>query len=191
MKLRLSCVFAAVWMATFAVEASQSRPVFTGTWTLAAEENASAVERALGLQFRVTQEADRVVLELPQTEFVRLADGSTKVGDAGLGLPTAYLMDGVERTTRPMSGIVTVKGRTVAPFFVGGRYRVSWSNNNLVLATTEIIPMTSFNNGAFAKVEFTERASTTTFSMQGNGTLLVERSTPEPTRQFRNTYARK
>lgn len=171
----VSLLFVVSLGASATVATQGSRPVFTGTWKFAADKSNPSTLPALGTEFRITHEANALVLELPVTEFITEKDRPTRTVDAGLGAPMAYRTDGAEHVMEPRSPLLpTDDDRVLMNFIPGGPYRASWKDSSLVIASSDVIPQTSVKSG---RIEFAHRLISTTFSMNPDGTLVVERTT--------------
>lgn len=179
MKLQVVCLLFVAGLGAATVGAAQTRPVFTGTWKFVADKSTPANLPALGAEIRIAHEANALVLELPVTEFVTEKDKPTRTVDAGLGAPMAYKTDGAEYVMEPRDPMLHSEDRedgTVKFNYIpGGPYRVTWKDNSLVIASSDYLPLTSFRDGY--RMEFAHCLRNTTFSMNPDGTLVVERTT--------------
>jgi hypothetical protein len=170
MKLRMVGAALAMSLSTAVVSASQNRPSFTGTWQFVADRSTPASGPALGDEVRIRHEADALVLELPTKEFVRTREGNLAPVADGRGTPMAYKTDGADHVMLPLNPMQSTGDRTSFNLIAGGKYRVSWNADSLVITGSDDLPVMS--GGRF---EFVHRLVTTTFSMSPDGTLLVVR----------------
>jgi len=179
MKLQVVCALMVAGLAVATAGAAQNRPVFTGTWKFVADKSSPSTMSALGAEFRIAHEANALVLELPVMEFVTERDKPTRTVDAGLGAPMAYKTDGAEHVMEPRDQMLHSEDpndrRVRFNYIPGGPYRASWKDNNLVIASSDYLPLTSFRDGP--RTEFAHCLRNTTFSMNPDGTLVVERTT--------------
>ena len=183
-----------------AAGAAQSRPSFTGTWKFVADKSTPADVPALGTEFRISHTTNSLALELPVTESIKQPDGTFKSVAAGLGEPMTYKIDGAEHVMLPLAPDRSVDGRHLLNYIVGGPYRVTWAGSSLVIKSSNITPMTSFREKG-QRTEFARMLVSTTFAMNRDGTLNVERSSERdpsdngefqiPKRVFKSTYAPK
>ena len=177
MKLRALGALLAACFAIATVGAAQTKPSFTGTWKFVPEKSTPADGPALGDEFRISHESNSLVLELPTKESQRTSDGKVVTLADGRGEPIAFKIDGDDHVVPPSNPVQSTGDRTTFNTFLvagGGKYRVSWKGSSLVINSADQIPTTTFANGA-SRFEVPRRLVSTTFTMNPDGTLTVER----------------
>jgi hypothetical protein len=172
MKVRTAHLLLAVCSSVTVVTAAQDRPSFTGTWKFVADKSTPSDRPAFGREFRINHEANALVLELPTREFVMTPERKLAPLPDGLGAPMAFKTDGDEHVMLPLNPMQSLADRTTFNLMPGGKYRVSWKRNALVINSSDDLPIS-----ASGRVEFVHRVIETTFSMNPDGALLVERTT--------------
>ena len=171
MKGRVVSALIVGWLVA-SVGAEQGRPIFTGHWKIVGDKSTPANRGALGEEFRITQEANALVLEVPRVLIARMPDGATKLVPHGLSTPMVYKLDDGEHSL-PVKLTESTPEGTVINSLLGGPYRTSWKDSTLTISGSELVPYSSFSKGI---VESVRRLFTLSFSLNPDGTLAVERT---------------